>query len=65
MKPRFDSGYLLNKKVICNINNTKCPGGGMVDMYALGAYVARRVGSSPTLGTKLNNNEFHRRKNNR
>lgn len=37
----------------------------MVDMLALGASVARRVGSSPTLGTKLNNNEFHRRKNNR
>jgi hypothetical protein len=25
----------------------------MVDTYALGAYVARRVGSSPTLGTKI------------
>ena len=29
----------------------------MVDTYALGAYVERRVGSSPTLGTnKMNKN---------
>ena len=38
-----------------------CPGGGMVDTYAWGAYAFGCVGSSPILGTRRNNYPFRKR----
>lgn len=42
---------LSEREMVDSWKDSKCPDGGMVDTVALGATVARHVGSSPTWGT--------------